>query len=133
MSQTRVQQAYQRGIWAARKWVRLKDTIMRWDRFCVSKVREYRLPGWVGHIPMSMFAVIMLSALMFGGMIIASSAVLIGALVLLVSGAFSPKEKTNFDEDEIISPPYKSPSEYRADGEFGPGWYAGNYKVSDDY
>ncbi|CAI1042151.1 hypothetical protein [Serratia quinivorans] len=133
MNQTRDQQAYQRGIRAARLWKRLKSAFLRWDQRCVSKACEHKLPGWVGHIPTSMFAIIMLSALVFGGMIIASSAVLVGALVLLVSGAFSPKEKTNFDEDEMISPPYKSPSEYRADGEFGPGWYAGNYKVSDDY
>lgn len=83
MNQTRDQLAYQRGIWAAGKWSRLKDVIMRWDRCCVSKAREYRLPGWIGHIPIVMFTISMLTALVFGGMFIATSAVLVGAVILL--------------------------------------------------
>lgn len=135
MSQTRNQQAYQRGIRVALMWKRLKGTILRWDHRCVSKAHAHKLPSWVGHIPMSMFAVIMLTALVFGGMVIASSAVLVGALVLLVSGALSheSKEVDNleyseassepshcFDEDEYVTnsilnddydgAPYKSPS-----------------------
>lgn len=84
MSQARDQQAYQRGIWAARKWTRLKDTIMRWDRHCVAKARKHRLPGWIGHIPIVVFTISMLATLAFGGMFIAASAVLVGAIILLV-------------------------------------------------
>lgn len=136
MSQTRDQQAYQRGIKAAHLWTRLKGTILRWDQRCVTNACKHKLPGWIGHIPMGMFAVIMLAALVFGGMVIASSAVFVGALVLLVSGAFSSRDETSLNDDndnDIVDTSYKPPSEYKADGEFGPGWYAGNYKVSDDF
>lgn len=134
MSQTRDQQAYQRGIKAASLWKRLKGTILRWDHACVSSARKHKLPGWIGHIPMGMLAVIMLAALVFGGMVIASSAVFVGALVLLVSGAFSSRDETSLNDDnDMVDTSYKPPGEYKADGEFGPGWYAGNYKVSDDF
>ncbi|MDI9110334.1 MULTISPECIES: hypothetical protein [Serratia] len=89
MSQTRDQQAYQRGIKAARLWKHLKGTILRWDHACVSSARKHKLPGWSGHIPMGMFAVIMLASLVFGGMVIASSPVFVGALFLLISGISS--------------------------------------------
>lgn len=135
MNETRQRHAYQRGVRMASLWKRLKGTILRWDSFWVSKVRKFNLPAWIGHIPMSVLAAIMLTALVFGGMVIASSAVLVGALVLLVSGALSPesKEVDNleysdassepsycFDEDEYVTnsilnddydgAPYKSPS-----------------------
>lgn len=57
MSQTREQQAYQRGIRVARMWKRLKGTILRWDTFCVSKARKHKLPGWVGHVPTAFVAI----------------------------------------------------------------------------
>lgn len=134
MNETRLHNAYQRGVRMASLWKRLKDTILRWDAFCVSKARKYSLPAWIAHIPMIILAISILATLVFGGMIIASSVVLIGALLLLVSEAFSPREEANLAEDATtLNTSYKSPCEYRADGEFGPGWYAGNYKVSDDY
>jgi len=135
MKDTKQQHAYQRGVRIASLWKRLRGTILKWDSFWVSKARKYNLPAWIGHIPMSVLAAIMLTALVFGGMVIASSAVLVGALVLLVSGALSPesKEVDNleysdassepshcFDEDEYVTnsilnddydgAPYKSPS-----------------------
>ncbi|WP_255326669.1 MULTISPECIES: hypothetical protein [Serratia] len=134
MNETRQHHAYQRGVRMASLWKRLKGTILRWDAFFVSKARKYSLPAWIAHIPMIILAISILATLVFGGMIIASSVVLIGALLLLVSEAFSPKEEANLAEDATtLNTSYKSPCEYRADGEFGPGWYAGNYKVSDDY
>ncbi|EAW8181739.1 hypothetical protein HX52_05615 [Salmonella enterica] len=104
MSQARDQQAYQRGIWAARKWSRLKDVIMRWDRFCVSMAREYRFPGWIGHIPIAVFTISMLTAFIFGGMFIATSAVLVGAVILLAfpSKAQPPSFRHSEDNEEQI-------------------------------
>ncbi|MDR8492147.1 hypothetical protein OSC18_21905 [Serratia nevei] len=104
MSQTRDQQAYQRGIKAARLWKRLKGTILRWDQRCVSNARKHKLPGWVGHIPMGMFAVIMLTAFVFGGMFIATSAVLLGAVILLAfpSKAQPSSFRHSDDNDEQV-------------------------------
>ena len=72
MNQTRDHQAYQRGMKAACLCKRIKGTILRWDQRCVTNACKHKLPGWSGHIPMGMFAVIMLTALVFGGMVIAS-------------------------------------------------------------
>ncbi|HGL5836586.1 TPA: hypothetical protein ACKFTR_004290, partial [Enterobacter kobei] len=73
MSQARDQQAYQRGIWAARKWTRLKDTIMRWDRHCVAKARKHRLPAWIGHVPIVIALIGSVTAMLFGGLLVAGS------------------------------------------------------------
>lgn len=104
MSQTRDQQAYQRGIKAARLWKRLKGTILRWDHACVSSARKHKLPGWIGHIPMGMLAVTMLIALVFGGMVTATLAVLVGAVILLTfpSKAQSSSFRHSDDNDEQI-------------------------------
>ncbi|MBO1811323.1 hypothetical protein J4G53_24100 [Serratia ureilytica] len=121
MSQTRDQQAYQRGIRAARLWKRLKGTILRWDHACVSSARKHKLPGWIGHIPMGMLAVIMLAALVFGGMVIASVTIIIMALLLIILSILEPrdeiKENTTF--------------EYKIYGDLGSGWYSGKTKISD--
>jgi hypothetical protein len=51
--------------------------------FCVSKARKHKLPGWIGHIPMIVFAIGPIAALVFGGVIIGNSAVLVGGIILL--------------------------------------------------
>lgn len=76
-------QAYQRGIKAAHLWRRLINKILRWDQYCVSKACKHKLPGWIGHIPIVLFTISILTALIFGGMLIATSAVLVGAIILL--------------------------------------------------
>ncbi|MGP0838106.1 hypothetical protein [Serratia sp. CY85251] len=136
MSEIRDQQAYQRGIKAARLWKHLKGTILRWDQRCVSSARKHKLPGWVGHIPMGMLAVIMLAALVFGGMVIASSAVFVGALVLLISGAYSSEEKISSEDDSEPCGDFMQEKsgygKYR-DGQHGWGWYdAAGRMINDD-
>ncbi|WP_053091638.1 MULTISPECIES: hypothetical protein [Serratia] len=84
MSQTREQQAYQRGFWAARKWARLKDTMMRWDQRCVSKVREHSLPGWVGHVPIAIALTGSVTAILFGGLVVAGCMLFIWAIAFIL-------------------------------------------------
>ncbi|ELQ9312235.1 hypothetical protein R3D73_005287 [Serratia marcescens] len=136
MNETRQRHAYQRGVRMASLWKRLKGTILRWDSFWVSKARKHNLPAWIGHIPMSMLAVIMLAALVFGGMVIASSAVLVGALVLLVSRACFSEEKTPPEDDSEPCGNFMQEQsgygKYR-DGQHGWGWYdAVGRMVNDD-
>ncbi|HEI8505936.1 TPA: hypothetical protein SLF17_003111 [Serratia marcescens] len=121
MSHTRDQQAYQRGIKAARLWKRLKGTILRWDQRCVSNARKHKLPGWIGHIPMGMLAVIMLTALVFGGMVIASVTTIIMAFLLITFSIFEPSDEIN----------EKTTFEYKIYGDLGSGWYSGKTKISD--
>jgi hypothetical protein len=126
MNETRQHHAYQRGVRMANQWKRLKGTILRWDHRCVSKAHAHKLPSWVGHIPMSMFAVIMLSALVFGGIFIASSAILVGALVFLVSGVFSSEGGTNRKEEGEAFPPTHPNNDFGTKYRSGPhgwGWY----------
>lgn len=83
MSQARDQQAYQRDAWAARKWSRLKNMIMRWDRLCVSRVRENRLPAWIGHVPIVIALIASVTAMLFGGLLVAGCMFFIWALVFI--------------------------------------------------
>lgn len=85
MSQARDQQAYQRGIWAARKWSRLKNVIMRWDRFCVSKARKYNLPTWLGHVPITCLVAISAVSCLTGGLLVAVIILFVWAFLLLPS------------------------------------------------
>ncbi|WP_261426019.1 hypothetical protein [Serratia proteamaculans] len=71
MSQTRNQQAYQRGIWVAHMWKRLKGRILRWDTFFVSKARRYRLPTWLGHAPITCLVAISTISGLTGGLLVA--------------------------------------------------------------
>lgn len=122
MSQTRNQQAYQRGIWAARMWTRLKSTILRWDMYCVSKACKYKLPSWMGHIPMIMLATSILATIAFGGLFIASIGIIISAIILISLLVFEPLGEKNVRTSTF---------EYKTYGEFGPGWYSGKTKISD--
>ncbi|MFS7243924.1 hypothetical protein AB6849_26880 [Serratia proteamaculans] len=85
MSQTRNQQAYQRGIWAARMWKHLKSTILRWDTFCVSKARKYRLPTWLGHVPITCLVAVSAISGLTGGLLVAIVILFGWALLLLPS------------------------------------------------
>ncbi|MEL5662355.1 hypothetical protein PTT73_12535 [Serratia ureilytica] len=87
MSQARDQQAYQRGIWAARKLSRLRDVIMRWDRLCVSKVREYGFPAWIGHIPIVITLIGSVAAILFGGLLVAGCMLFIWAVAFILQKA----------------------------------------------
>ncbi|MBV6695155.1 hypothetical protein [Serratia quinivorans] len=84
MSQTREQQAYQRGFCAARKCARLKDTMMRWDQRCVSKVRENRLPIWIGHVPITIALTGSVTAILFGGLVVAGCMLFIWAVAFIL-------------------------------------------------
>ena len=132
MNDTTQHHAYHRGVRMAGRWKHLKSTVLKWDRACMSKAQSVNLPKWVGHIPMCILALMMVSAVVFGGVIIASSAVLLGAIGVIVGGSL-PSEKSMADSVDHTTNSSNTTTEYRADGEFGPGWYADNYKVSDDY
>ncbi|MEL5658434.1 hypothetical protein PTT65_18630 [Serratia ureilytica] len=132
MSQTREEQAYQRGTKAARKWSRLKNVIMRWDRLCVSKVRENRLPAWTGHVPIVIALIASVAAMLFGGLLVAACMLLIWAIAFILQNAGQdlsaevPHEKNSLENsknssdyayenavmnNEYDGAPYKSPSD----------------------
>ncbi|AWO77424.1 hypothetical protein [Serratia marcescens] len=132
MSQARDQQAYQRGVWAARKWSRLKNVIMRWDRLCVSKVRENRLPAWIGHVPIVIALIASVAAMLFGGLLVAGCMLFIWAFAFILQNAGqnlsgelthennsleTPKNSSDYAYESAVmnneydGAPYKSPSD----------------------
>ncbi|MBH2647851.1 hypothetical protein [Serratia ureilytica] len=132
MTQARDQQAYQQGIRAARKWRRLKNVIMKWDRLCVSKVREYRLPAWIGHVPIVIALIGSVTAMLFGGLLVAGSMLFIWAFAFILQNAGqnlsgeathennsleTPKNSSDYAYESAVmnneydGAPYKSPSD----------------------
>lgn len=111
MSKTRGQQAYQRGIWAARKWSSLKNVIMRWDRLCVSKVRENRLPAWIGHVPIVIVLIASVAAMLFGGLLVAGCMLFIWAIAFILQNAGQNLSGEVTDENNSLENP-KNPSDY---------------------
>ncbi|AUO01786.1 hypothetical protein C0558_08355 [Serratia marcescens] len=132
MSQARDQQAYQRGVWTARKWSRLKNMIMTWDRLCVSKVRENRLPTWIGHVPIVIALIASVAAMLFGGLFVAGCMLFIWAIAFILQNAGqnlsdelnhennSPENQKNSSDyayesavmnNEYDGAPYKSPND----------------------
>ncbi|HBC5198998.1 hypothetical protein IM817_01660 [Serratia marcescens] len=103
MTQARDQQAYQRGIRAARKWLRLKNVIMKWDRLCVSKVREYRLPAWIGHVPIVIALIGSVTAMLFGGLLVAGSMLFIWAIAFILQNV-DPSDENTFDDERASGP-----------------------------
>ncbi|AEF43466.1 MULTISPECIES: hypothetical protein [Serratia] len=85
MSQTRNQQAYQRGVRIARMWKRLKSTILRWDSFCVSKASKHKLPTWLGHVPITCLVAVSAISGLTGGLLVAIVILFGWALLLLPS------------------------------------------------
>ncbi|EPG9313715.1 hypothetical protein I9Y15_004794 [Serratia marcescens] len=132
MSQARDQQAYQRGLWAVRKWSRLKNVIMSWDRLCVSKIRENRLPTWIGHVPIVIALIASVAAILFGGLLVAVCLLFIWAIAFILQNAGQnlsdevthennsledPRNSSNYAYESAVmnneydGAPYKSPSD----------------------
>ncbi|MER5130472.1 hypothetical protein [Serratia marcescens] len=84
MSQTRDQQAYQRGVKAARLWKRLKGTVLRWDHACVSGARKHKLPGWIGHIAITLALIGSATAILFGSIVIVGAVLFIWAIAFIL-------------------------------------------------
>ncbi|ELQ9312239.1 DUF3742 family protein [Serratia marcescens] len=123
MSQARDQQAYQRGVWAARKWSRLKNVIMRWDRLCVSKVREYRLPAWIGHVPIVIALIGSVTAMLFGGLLVAGCMFFILAIAFILQNAdFSNMQLSDSTNDSVDDDGYRA-------GPDGFGNYVGGTRI----
>lgn len=132
MSQARDQQAYQRGVWTARKWSRLRNMIMTWDRLCVSKVRENRLPTWIGHVPIVIALIASVAAMLFGGLLLAGCMLFIWAIAFILQNAEqnlsgevtdgnnsleNPKNSSDYVYESAVmnneydGAPYKSPND----------------------
>lgn len=124
MSQARVQQTYQRGIWAARKWRRLKNVITRLDRLCVSKVQEYRLPAWIGHVPIVIALIGSVTAMLFGGLLVAGSMLFISAIAFILQN-FDPSDENTFDEKRASGPSIRH-------GNDGYGYYSGSEDLTSE-
>ncbi|MCS4267290.1 hypothetical protein [Serratia sp. BIGb0163] len=131
MNQTRNQLAYQRGILAARVWKRLKGTILRWDTFCVSKAHKHKLPGWIGHVPIAVAFLGSVTAILFGGIVIAGCMFFIWAIAFILQQFGQADSQENDSEYFDSNTNSESLTEYR-DGDQGYGLYCGSYRMDLD-
>lgn len=108
MNDTTQHHAYQRGVRMASRWKRLKSTVLKWDRACVSKARSHKLPGWIGHIPTA-FVAIGLIVFLFGYSIVSfagvSCMIAMWAITYIAKNIFRPipVEVTNWNENKKSS------------------------------
>lgn len=103
MNDTTQHHAYQRGVRMAKLWKRLKSTILRWDAFCVAKAHSYKLPGWLGHIPITCLVAVSALSCLTGGLLVGVAVLFIWAFILLPSvvDVFRPTvnvKVTNWEE-----------------------------------
>lgn len=85
MNQPAQERAYLRGARAAKYWKRLTTAIRRWDSLCVSKARKYRLPAWLGHVPIVCLVTISAVCCLTGGLLLATGVLFVWAFLLLPS------------------------------------------------
>lgn len=120
MNNTTQHRAYQRGVRVAGIFKYIKGKVLYWDQRFVLRVEKYRLPRWIGHIPMTALGIISVLALMFGGAIIAVATVLIAAVLLLMTPTRSTTPDITSDDSIHINNDFGT--KYRS-GPHGWGWY----------
>ncbi|MGK0666321.1 MULTISPECIES: DUF3742 family protein [unclassified Serratia (in: enterobacteria)] len=131
MNETRQHHAYQRGVRMASLWKRLKGTILKWDSFWLTKARKYKLPAWLGHMPVAVALLVSLIIMLVGG------AIITGALLFIWAIAFILQQVDQTDSHENDANYFDSRTdndalaEYR-DGDQGYGLYCGSYRIDLD-
>lgn len=87
--------AQARGARAARLYKSAKSKLITLDQFCVRQARQYKLPAWTGHLPVTTLTGILVAALIFGSLLFVGLSLFVFALILLAS--FSGKSTTSPD------------------------------------
>ncbi|HDU5650667.1 TPA: hypothetical protein RFV74_002321 [Klebsiella aerogenes] len=109
MNEKRQPHAYQRGVRMANLWKRLKGTILKWDAICVAKARRYKLPDWIGHMPVVIALFGSTTAILFGGVIIASCMLFIWAIAFILQNAdFSNMQVSDSTNESVGDDGYKT-------------------------
>ncbi|HGY4932202.1 TPA: hypothetical protein ACNVCI_005045 [Citrobacter braakii] len=132
MYQSQEKRAWERGVRLAAIWKDTKKIFTRLDQRCVMLAKLYKLPKWLGHMPLLLVVLCSLVALIAGGLLISCSAVLLWALIAAIThigsgsenasiNSFNEKKDDNNFHDEFVmnsatnneydGAPYKSPSE----------------------
>jgi len=132
MYQSQEKRAWERGVRLAAIWKGTKKIFTRLDQRCVILAKQYKLPKWLGHIPLLLAVLCSLVALIAGGFLISCSAVLLWTFIAAIThigssskdasiNSFNEKKDENNFHDEFVmnsainneydGAPYKSPSE----------------------
>ena len=77
MYQSQEKRAWERGVRLAAIWKGTKKIFTRLDQRCVMLAKLYKLPKWLGHMPLLLAVLCSLVALIAGGLLISCSAVLL--------------------------------------------------------
>lgn len=120
--------AQARGARAARLYKSAKSKLITLDQFCVRQARQYKLPTWTGHLPVTTLTGILVAALIFGSLLFVGLSLFIFALILL-SSACSKQQGSPviFAEEENV----KEKDGIRYDY-MGTGYYMGGNRVDGD-
>ena len=130
MNDTTQHHAYQRGVRMAKLWKRLKSTILRWDAFCVTKAHNYKLPSWIGHLPIAITLLATLATTLLGGVAIAGCLLFIWAIAFILQQVSQTSSQAT-DSEYFDSDNYESLAEYR-DSNQGFGLYCGEYRIDQE-
>lgn len=113
MYQSQEKRAWERGVRLAAIWKGTKKIFTRLDQRCVMLAKLYKLPKWLGHMPLLLAVLCSLVALIAGGLLISCSAVLLWALIAAIThigsgsenasiNSFNEKKGENNFHDEFV-------------------------------
>ncbi|MDF7679942.1 hypothetical protein PT300_04660 [Enterobacteriaceae bacterium ESL0689] len=77
MHKTQHEKAWQRGVYAATFWKKIKKIASAGDQRCVAFTKQHGLPVWVGHIPLTIILLLLFAGAVIGGMIFSSCIVIV--------------------------------------------------------
>lgn len=121
--------AQARGARAARLYKSAKSKLITLDQFCVRQARQYKLPAWTGHIPVTTLTGILVAALIFGSLLFVGLSLFIFALILLSSACSKQQGASTIFAEEENDDDEKDGIRY---GYQGTGYYMGGYRVDED-
>ncbi|QGX92456.1 hypothetical protein EFZ10_12960 [Tatumella sp. TA1] len=132
MYQSQEKRAWNRGARLAAIWKGAKKIFTRLDQRCVMLAIRYKLPEWIGRMPLLLAVLCSLIVLIAGGILISCSVVLLWTFIAAITHIGSSpenastnsfnenKSQNNFHDDFVMNSainneydgaPYKSPSE----------------------
>ncbi|MFP1878499.1 hypothetical protein ACLEE3_08035 [Lonsdalea quercina] len=126
MSKTRQQHAYQRGARIARFWKKVKGGVLLWDKHSVAWANKKHLPSWIGHAPIIIVIAFFISAIAFGGLLIAVCLLFIFAVACIIQNP--SQSQTVADETEA-----KDCGSCYRNGNQGYGLYSGPEDLVSSY
>ncbi|AOV10022.1 MULTISPECIES: DUF3742 family protein [Enterobacteriaceae] len=131
MSKTGQQHAYQRGARIARLWKKVKGSVLHWDKRCVAWANKKHLPSWIGHAPIIVALLGLLTAILMGSVVIAGCLLFICAITFTIQ-QIGQANHQGHDVAHLDSSTSNEPLTEFRNGDQGYGLYCGSYRIDQD-